>query len=160
MIHPRRPRPRVRETVLLSAALALQGCIFDESTSSFHEVARVPAPGGRVDAVLAETNGGATTAMGYRVYVVPPGRAVSRESPGAVATLYGASRSERASGANLQWAGPGDLAVEFESARHDSVLRPSVRVAGLPVRVALRRGVTDSGAPQGAMSIYRQRPAR
>jgi hypothetical protein len=113
-----------------------------------------------VDAVLAEENGGATTSFGYRVFVVPRGAAIVRESRDHVAWLYGASRSGNAYGANLRWVGPGALAVEFEAAERDSVLRPTVRVAGESVHVSLRRGITDPTAPAGGMLYNRQRAAR
>jgi hypothetical protein len=36
---------------------------------TFDEVARATNPSGKVDAVLVERNGGATTSFGYNIYV-------------------------------------------------------------------------------------------
>jgi hypothetical protein len=58
---------RNRKLSFLPIALALlAGC----SLVSRDEVARVASPDGRVEAVLIETNGGATTSFGYEVHVV------------------------------------------------------------------------------------------
>lgn len=141
------------------AALALGACIAGDGWS-FDEVARVPAPSGRLEAVLVEENGGATTNFGYRVFVVPRGQVVRSESRDAVASLYGAMRSARAYGANLRWRAPGELSVEFAAAQRDSVLQPAVRVAGEAVRVTLRPGIPDPTAPGGGMLYNRQHPAR
>src|SRR5947208_1348029 len=70
--------------------------------SSFDEVVRVPSPSSRVDAVLVEGNGDATTSFGYYVYVVTSGKAVSRRD-GSVANFYGAVRSDSAYGVDLRW---------------------------------------------------------
>src|SRR5258705_13961034 len=49
------------------------------SCASQDEVSRVPSPDGRVEAVLIETNGGATTSFGYRILVETKGRWFSGE---------------------------------------------------------------------------------
>ena len=78
-----------RKLSLLPIVLALlAGC----GLASRDEVARVGSPDGRVEAVLIETNGGATTSFVYEVHVVPKGWPASNE----VAWLYGAGRSEHA----------------------------------------------------------------
>src|SRR5262245_61369365 len=73
------------------------------------EVARVTSPDGRLDAVLFELNGGATTSFAYEVAVVEKGR----KDGDRVAWLYGAVRNDSAYGANLKWAGETELAIEF-----------------------------------------------
>ena len=64
------------------------------------EVARVVSPSGKVDAVLLETNGGATTSFGYEVYVVERGAEPIGEP---AVFLYGAIRNQSAYGVNLKW---------------------------------------------------------
>lgn len=118
---------------------------------SWDEVARATAPGGLVDAVLIERNGGATTSFGYEVFVVPAGRAVERDATGAVASLYGAVRNDHAYGVNLRWLAPGALALEYRDARRAGINDSLVTVAGQPVRVVLQPGVSDPAAPGGGM---------
>jgi hypothetical protein len=77
------------------------------------EVARVVTPDGRVEAVLVETNDGATTSFGYEVHVVEKGRPAGHR----VAWLYGAGRNAQAYGANLKWAGENELMIEYLEAR-------------------------------------------
>jgi hypothetical protein len=83
----------------------------------FDEVARVPHPNANVDAVLVETNGGATTSFGYEVFIFPRGQK-PRRSDHAVVSLYGAGRSDHAYGANLRWAPNDTLVVEYLDAQH------------------------------------------
>jgi hypothetical protein len=123
---------------------------------SWDEVARVPAPGGGVDAVLVERNGGATTAFGYGVLLVPHRRGVHRYVSGTVASLYAAGRNEHAWGANLRWVAPDTLAVEYQSARDVALTNSAPLVAGTRVHVVLRPGVRDSAAPAGGMRWNRQ----
>ena len=111
------------------------------------EVARVPSPDGRVDAVLMETNGGATTSFGYEVHVVEKGGPASDQ----VASLYGAGRNENAYGANLKWISGNELVVEYLDARDQTLERASVSVAGRAIKVSLRSGVSDPTAPAGGM---------
>jgi len=118
------------------------------------EVARVTDPTGALDAVLVETNGGATTSFGYRAYVVARGRDFGRGER--VARLYAAVRNESAYGANLRWAGPGDLRIEYLTARIADLEHPAVTVGGRAVRVRLEGGIVDSTAPGGGMLWNRE----
>src|SRR6267142_6719220 len=79
--------------VVLIIGLSLNGLM----EWSFDEVARVPHPNANVDAVLVETNGGATTSFGYEVFIFPRGQKPKR-SDHAVASLYGAGRNDHAYG--------------------------------------------------------------
>jgi len=133
-----------RKLSLAAVALALlTGC----GLVSRDEVARVPSPDGRVEAVLMETNGGATTSFGYEVHVVEKGRPASNQ----VAWLYGAGRNENAFGANLKWINGNELVVEYLDARDQALGRASVSVAGRTIKVSLRSGVSDPTAPPGGM---------
>ena len=113
---------RHRKLSFLPIALALlAGC----GLVSRDEVAQVASPDGRVEAVLIETNGGATTSFGYEVHVVPKGRPASDQ----VAGLYGAGRNENAYGANLKWADDHELVIEYLAAREQQLERASVSVS-------------------------------
>ena len=137
-------RTRDRRASFLPIALALlAGC----GLVSRDEVARVASPDGRIEAVLIETNGGATTSFGYEVHVVPKGRPASAQ----VAWLYGAVRNENAYGANLKWADDHELVIEYLDAREQRLERASVSVGGRTIKVSLRSGINDPTAPAGGM---------
>ncbi|MGB2715425.1 MAG: hypothetical protein WBC51_14685 [Vicinamibacterales bacterium] len=135
---------RNRKLSFLPIALALlAGC----DLVSRDEVARVASPDGRVEAVLVETNGGATTSFGYEVHVVEKGRPVGDR----VAWLYGAGRNAQAYGANLKWTGENEIVIEYLEARDQTLERKTVSVAGRVIKVSLRSGVNDPTAPAGGM---------
>ena len=145
-------RTKNRKPFILAVALALlTGC----GLVSRDEVARVSSPDGRVEAVLIETNAGATTSFGYEVHVVPKGRSTSAQ----VAWLYGAGRSKNAYGANLKWTDDHELVIEYLDAREERLERASVNVEGRAVKVSLRSGVNDATAPAGGM-LYNLERAR
>src|SRR3954462_9773236 len=75
--------------------IVLMAC---NASSARDEVSSVRSPDGQVQAVLFETNGGATTSFGYDVEL--------HDRHGAsfsVAKLYGAVRNAHAWGVNLRW---------------------------------------------------------
>jgi len=115
---------------------------------SADEVSRLAAPRGDIEAVLVETNGGATTSFGYEIFVVPRG---TKPSGMPAAFLYGAVRSQKAYGANLRWLSDSNLDVEFESTKSAKVGIPLVSVANRNVHVELKANVTDPNAPPGGM---------
>jgi hypothetical protein len=82
---------------------------------SSDEVARVRSPTGRLEAVVIETNGGATTSFGYEVYIVPAGSGTWRGRE--VASFYGAARNDNAYGVNVRWVTVNSLAIEYLQAR-------------------------------------------
>src|SRR5947208_537704 len=92
--------------------LAVVLCISCTSASSY-QVARVTSPNGDLEAVLTETNGGATTSFGYDVTV----RARGAKNGTKVASLYGAIRNEQAFGVNLLWANDHVLRIQYLRAR-------------------------------------------
>lgn len=110
------------------------------------EVARLASPDGSLEAVLIETNGGATTSFGYLIYVVPAGETRSRQE---AASLYAAKRSGCAYGVNLRWAAPDRLVAEYYDAKLAEIAedRPDQR----HVSVELRPGINDPNAPCGGM---------
>jgi len=124
--------------------------------TSEDEVARVTSPSGRLDAVLVETNGGATTSFGYYAYVVTHGEKY-RLRP-RVADLYGAGRSHQASGANLRWEGSRQLIIEYLTARQEHLDRRLAVVGSDTISVSLRSGVIDTTAPGGGMLYNLEKP--
>jgi hypothetical protein len=128
------------------------------STACSDEVARVRSLDGRIDAVLLETNGGATTDFGYDVYLAAVDQRLTPRK--LVAMLYGASRNKQAYGVNLVWQDAQHLTIEYLEARQDTLLRDSIRLAGRNLFVRLRPGVLDSTAPPGGMLYNLERTRR
>jgi hypothetical protein len=112
------------------------------------EVARLASPSGYIDAVLVETNGGATTSFGYEVYVVKHG---AKPSGTSAVSLYRALRNPQAYGANISWSSPNSLTVEYLSAQIAQVNTQTQSVGTTTVQFVLREGVTDNAAPPGGM---------
>jgi hypothetical protein len=131
--------------IILSAFLAVS-CIF---VVSYDEVARAPSPTGEVDAIVIETNGGATTPFAYRVLVARRGAYWRLGTE--VAFLVDARRSDQAAGVNLRWRSPNDLAIEYLQADDARLLEPEVSIRGVSVRTELASGVSDPAAPPGGM---------
>jgi hypothetical protein len=129
--------------VLVSTA----GCL--DMGASHDVVRRVTCPSVPVDAVLVETNGGATTSFGYEVHLVPRGQKPSQGSE--VAFLYGAVRNSNAYGANLRWTSGDTLAVEVLEARKIVRHKPSAQLGSADFHIQLVPGVEDTSAPAGGM---------
>ena len=129
--------------------LALPAC----GLVSRDEVARVSSPDGRIEAILIETNGGATVSFGYEIWL----REKDRGSGELVARLYGAGRNESAYGANLRWTDDRQLSVEYLEARQETLEKPRVTVGGREIHVALKSHVTDPTAPAGGMLFNLER---
>jgi hypothetical protein len=142
-------------TRLSPALLLLSACL--SSSVSRDEVARVTSPSQRTDAVLIESNGGATTPFAYFIYLVPKGAPVPVR--GEVARLIAATRNDQAWGVNLRWDGSAQLLIEYRDARDAQFLRDNVLVGTDSIRIALKDGVVDRSAPPGGM-LYNIRNAR
>jgi hypothetical protein len=127
---------------LLAALLA--AC----SDNSSVQVATAKSPSGRAEAILTETNGGATTSFGY---IVSLKGASPDGEPTPVASLYGATRNPQAYGANLVWLDGRTLEVQYLTAKTAKIERASVIVNGQTLTVRLRAGVVDKAAPAGGM---------
>ena len=133
-----------RLLILSLVMVTLVGCLI-----SREEVARESSPSGKVDAVLIESDGGATTSVAYDIYVVPTGSSTWRRQE--VAFLYGAVRNESAYGVNLRWASDSSLILEYLTAHQVDLIKSSVSVAGEEINVTLQEGVSDPDAPPGSM---------
>jgi hypothetical protein len=120
----------------------------DFGVPSRDEVARVASPNGQFDAILLETNGGATTSFGYEVYVSEHGEQPSGKPP---LFLYGAIRNHNAYGANLQWESDNLLVIEYFKAKSSKINTPKLTIGGQNIQFAVREGVLDSYALPGGM---------
>ena len=141
----------VRRVCALILGLCLSSCLGPLAEVTQDEVGRVPNQTGTIDAVLFETNGGATTSFGYRVFVVPRGKQVDPAVDSAVVGLYAAVRSDSAYGVNLRWASANELGVEYLSAQQTVVHDSIFTVGQQPLRITLRSGISDPRAPGGGM---------
>ena len=144
-------RPRVALGSIVFLILA--GC--SDSSGTVATVARAKSPSGRVEALLDENNGGATTSFGYAVSL----RLVS--SPTAtgvrVASAYGAVRDDRAYGMNLVWVDENTLEIQYWKARWAIIERPSIAIDGEAITSRMKADVRDEAAPAGGMLYNVQR---
>ncbi|QHN03182.1 hypothetical protein FTO74_07225 [Granulicella sp. WH15] len=129
--------------ILVLMALVI-GC---KKQPSSYEVARVKSPNGSLDAVLTETNGGATTSFGYVVSIEIDGA----KTLNPVANLYGALRNEQAYGVNLSWADDHVLRVQYFRAKAVQNVSKTVNVGRQQIEVELQSGIEDAAAPSGGM---------
>lgn len=120
------------------------------------EVARVPSPDGRLDAVLWEINAGATVSFSYVVKIQERGKTGGQR----VMVLDGAYRNEDAYGANIKWLSNTKVGIEFLGSDEYLVVRDSVELAGRRVDVVAHPGVRDPAAPPGSMGRNLRRPRR
>jgi hypothetical protein len=151
--HPVRPK-RVRWLMNKIAQNAMKwvlmltfwavGC---KEYSPSYEVAHAASPNGSLEAVLTETNGGATTSFGYEVSVGTMGAKTLTK----VASLYGAVRNEQAYGVNLSWSGDHLLRIQYLRAKAIQNVSRSVTVGGQQIDIELQSGVVDPTAPSGGI---------
>lgn len=111
----------------MSLLLLLGGCITAEP--SHDTVARSTSPDGTIDALVIESNDGATTSFWYDVCLVPRGRNCSASE--SLARLYGATRSDQAYGANVRWANASLIYVEYLEAQRASVLHSAINISAI-----------------------------
>jgi hypothetical protein len=149
--------PALEESMRLLGLLLLlpllSNCMVADAPSH-DEVARYASPDGGTDAIVIESNGGATTSFWYDVCLSPhTGTCTARDS---IASLYGAARSEQAYGVNVRWIDSTNLAIDFLSAERSSIRRPISHLNGRSIKVVLHPGITDPAAPPGGMLYNKQ----
>jgi len=132
-----------RKIIIAAIVLMLTACI------SSDEVFRTTAPNGKTDAVLIETNGGATTSFGYEVYITPARESIRHGQK--VADFYGATRSESAYGVNVDWISSDQLVLKFFKAHDARILKPEITAENQKIRIALKPDIKDQTAPAGGM---------
>jgi hypothetical protein len=137
--------------LLLAMALAtcLAGCGASQPGADV-EVARLVSPDGAVDAVLTETNPGATASFVYRIHVVGHGDAW--DNAPVAAELYGATRNASAYGVDLHWRDAGTLEARYLQARSVEQPRRTLDVSGRAIAIVLREGVENAEASAGGMA--------
>ncbi len=104
-------------------------------------------PDNRLDAILFESNGGATTSFGYEVII---GRKGSREGA-KIAKLYGAVRNSQAYGVDIRWNSNNELVIEYLNVKSPPEIQEAIDVDGRHIHVLVRSGVTNLNAPSGGM---------
>lgn len=135
---------------MLVAAVLVFAFLREPFEGPLAEVTRVSSPSGRIDAVLVERNGGATTSFGYGLYVVPQGKAVSPKDV-CNASFYGAVRSASAYGVDVRWEGDQGLICQYLEAKSVDLATQVVALAGANVVITLRSNVSNGAAPAGGM---------
>lgn len=128
-------------------------CVGCTRPASSFEVARIVSPNGNLEAVLMETNGGATTSFGYEVTVGAKGASNSQR----VASLYGATRSPQAYGVNLVWINKQVLRIRYLKAEAVPHAVSTISVNGQQIEVELQSGIEDPTAPSGGMQYNLQK---
>jgi hypothetical protein len=123
--------------------------VFFAFDSSHDEVFRVASPNAKLEAVLYESNGGATTSFGYEVYIVEKNISIKNSEP--VANLYGAVRNKSAYGVNLVWKGSNTLIVEYLNAKNANLISNKINISSGIVEIELKSGVNDAKALSGGM---------
>jgi hypothetical protein len=140
----------MRGICIIVALILSSACV-----ESSDEVARVRSPNGLTDAVLVESNGGATTSFGYQIVLTQAGRSTHWGTE--IAGLYGAIRSDSAYGVNLRWRSNDSLRIEYLGVQAVNKFIPSVRINRQSVFVSLDSGIPDPRAPSGGMLWNLQR---
>jgi hypothetical protein len=134
------------------AVVGLGSCyvsLLDLGEPSFDEVTRVPHPTSALDAVVVETNGGATTSFGYEIFVVVRGG--HPDPTQSLVSLYDTSRSRCAYGVNVRWEGESNLVVEYLDSKSMAIRHTSWSLQGLGGAVSVQPGSNDPTAPCGGM---------
>ena len=93
-----------KNTMCWMPLLILPGC------ASHREVSRVASPDGKVEAVLDEVNGGATTSYSYALYLVPKGTTKLPSSD----VVFVADHTENL---QIEWAEAKLLHIKYREAR-------------------------------------------
>ena len=104
------------------------------------EVLRAPSPDNRVDAVLMEVNGGATTSYSYNLYIVPSGDNVDGSD-------YPVLTADHIKGQKIHWPAPRTLEIQYDQARifHFENFWDSREVDNFKYEVQIREKQAESG---------------
>jgi len=138
--------PRYQQVAFLALA-SLASC--DLFSVSREEVLRLPSPEQKMDAVVIETDGGATTGFGYEIHIVRHEAKPQRGDEAAF--LYDAVRSPSAYGVNLAWLSSDKITVQYDVAKIAKLKRADVDIEGDRITVELQSGKPDPYAPAGGM---------
>ena len=133
--------------------LAIGGVLFMLVTADWTEsteILRTASPNGNTIAILYETNGGATTSFGYRIYLASDD---IDSSPVEVASIYGAIRNNRgAYGIVPRWVSEDELHIEYYSSLRDTIVPEVRRKSGKPIQIFTKLNINDLSVPPGNMA--------
>ncbi|MEX1830123.1 hypothetical protein [Luteibacter sp. CQ10] len=130
------------KTLVIASLTLLAGC-----KQSF-EAARVTGPDGLLDAVVLESDAGATTGYTYSVCIVVRGKPCVANA--LVARFDEAARSPSSWGVDVVWQSPKHLEIRYLRAKSAELIdleQPSSSTT----RVTLKAGVDNLAAPHGPM---------
>lgn len=144
-------RRAVVTTLTTAAVTATAGCTGLSGGVESIEVARQIGGKGRVEAVVVQTNAGATTTYSYAIHLVPAGEPIGAP---AMVTITGAQRSRTAYGVNLEWTDARTVVVNYwkaDSIHPENAQLRHAHLAGMNLRVVLESAPPDHHAPPGPM---------
>ena len=104
----------IKKRYIVSIILLSLACfVFSSCENLFpvsrEEINRITSPDGKVDAILVETDAGATTSYGYNVYIVPKG--------GNFEVGYAAFIADHIKNLEIEWIKPKLLNISYDEAR-------------------------------------------
>lgn len=91
--------------LFLAVGIIVSGC----DPVAREEITRITSPDFMIDALLVQTNAGATTSFGYEVYFVPKGKQLTEEHP-----LF---RGDKMKNLKLRWVQPKLFEIQYEQGR-------------------------------------------
>ncbi len=122
--------------------------IFLSACSNADDVARLPSPSGKVEAILTEKNSGAATSFLYNVYLVS---VTVPEKKIHIAQIHGATRSENSYGINLIWLSENRLELQYYEAKAVKYIKDEIVVDNITYNITSKSGAIDKSAPPGGM---------
>jgi hypothetical protein len=132
-----------------AVVLLVSGCTWIGDPTKYPEKQRTPSPDGKLDAVVVEDDGDATTGLYHDVFIVRHGALLPHWKKDVVAVLEWPYLNDTTVGVRPRWRGNDTLALEFQRATRQRLERPEVRGPDGPITVLLARGVVDSAAHAG-----------
>ncbi len=150
-------RARLQLSKRLSVAIGLLLLFTQLSCNRYgvDEVAQALSPDGKLEAIVQETNGGATTSFGYVISIKQSSGGPSIKA----AALYGAARSAEAYGCNISWISNNELHVQYLQAKAVTYHAKQIEADHRIILVMLDSGFEDRSAPPGGMlyNLHKQR---
>jgi hypothetical protein len=116
---------------------------------SFDEVSRVTSPNGKFDAIIVESNGGATTSFGYDIYIVKYGRKFKDSKR--LLNIYGAVQNDNAYGVSITWQGSSTVILGYLKAKSIQKFSESTVIDGQTIELIVQSGVNNPSSPSGGM---------
>ena len=124
----------------------LAGCTSLDDPTRYPERQRIPSPDGKLDAVVVEDGGDATTGLFLDAFIVRHGASLPHSKEEVVAVLEWPYLNDTTVGVKPHWHGNDTLALDFQRATRQRLQRSEVRGPNGPITVVLARGVVDSAS--------------